>query len=195
MIIRRLGKLRLAVATLLIVIVAAAVSVPLAVLGQGPPRPPHGAQPQPPSPSLLPRPPATQPEGIREEMLRARQAIQSGGTSRVVLSDGSVLEASAGPATRGQPINAGGVTLQLPADVYIGGIAIEGYGPSSPGRKELPLPAYRLVRGAAIAWVSEQTGAFQIAPDSLAPDSRRLFQFLVEALGPEKEIPYPLTMP
>jgi hypothetical protein len=119
----------------------------------------------------------------------AEEAIDSGSTDRVDLGNGSVLYTLSGPATRGKTFQIAGVSIKLPDDAQLDGVMIEALlDPNAPPMRRPPLPVYRIVRGDARAAVSGATGEFWVFKGS-----PKEFQFLVDALGADKLIPYPPT--
>jgi hypothetical protein len=164
---------------LVLLVIALGVSIPLVVIGGGPPTGLPGNPP-----SITP-PPVPSPSA--EELRRAKELIRSGQTDRVEMSDGSVLVARTGLATKGKPIQVAGITIQLPQDAYIEGYyLLEGYGASPPGTKIPPPPHYGIARGEGLAFVSEVTGEYEIAKGP-----RELFHFLIDALGAAREYHIP----
>jgi hypothetical protein len=182
-------KRRLLVAIGAIVAVGLAVGLPLSIMGQEgvPLRPPppndrSGGNPLTPPKHIQLPPPVTDPI----ELARARSLITSGQADRVELSNGGAIVAFGGPTTRGKSIEVAGTTLQLPSDAFVYGIATSSEGGDLPGAKPFPLPAYEIRRGGGMAFVAKATGEFQIA---IGP--RELFQFLADALGVDREVPWP----
>ncbi len=160
---------------LVLLVLALAISIPLVVIGGGPPTGLPGNPP-----SITP-PPVPGPS--EEELRRARELIGSGQTDRVEMSDGSVLVARTGLATKGKPIQVAGITIQLPQDAYIEGVYSGGYGGPPQGGKVPSFPVYGISRGEGLAFVSEATGEYEIAKGP-----RELFQFLIAALGNDREV-------
>jgi hypothetical protein len=120
---------------------------------------------------------------------QARAIIESGATDRVYVGNGIWLEALAGKATRGKTIEVGGISLTLPADAYIERYELGGHGGGQPGAKMLEYPIYGIARGNGLAAVSKATGEFQIIAGPREP-----FRFLIDTLGPVRELPY-ATLP
>lgn len=164
-------------------VVSLGISIPLVVIGGGPPtglpgNPPSITPPRVPGPS-------------DEELRGAKELIRSGQTDRVEMSGGSVLVARTGPATKGKPILVAGITILLPQDAYVEGYyLLEGYGANPPGAKIPPPPHYGIARGEGLAFVSEVTGEYEIAKGP-----RELFQFLIDALGANREYRVPRPSP
>ncbi len=177
--IRRFGKQRTLGAFLLVLILALAIGIPTLAVGRGGPTglPPQIAPPTP--------PPIVDPQALQT----AREALESGSTDRVDLGNGSVLYTLTGPATRGKTFRIAGVNIKLPDDAQLDGVMMEGLPDlNAPPVRYPPLPVYIIVRGNARAAVSNVTGEFWVTKGS--PER---FQFLVDAFGADRLIPYPPT--
>jgi len=121
----------------------------------------------------------------REASQRADAELQKGLTDRVKVDENAALVALAGPGTRGKTITVAGKEVKLPPDAELGGLAPIAE-PSldqvlPPGYEPLDYPLLRIIRGEMVIFVSVETGWFDVNLGS-----RRDFQFLLDALGPEK---------
>jgi hypothetical protein len=178
--IRRFGKQRTLGAFLLVLILALAIGIPALAVGRGGPTglPPLSVPPTP--------PPVVDPKALQA----AREALESGSTDRVDLGNGSVLYTLTGRATRGKTFQIAGVSIKLPDDAELDGVMTAALPDlNAPPVRHPPLPLYRIVRGDARAAVSGATGEFWVTKGS--PER---FQFLVDALGADRLIPYPPTL-